>query len=586
MDKFVQTFMRIIALTLTLFFCLFFEVPNLMALDQTITGFEISESYIANGKKLYASKCASCHALNNKLVGPALKNVHEKYDFDWLKKWIRNSQKMIKSGDEQALAVWEQYKPQIMNNFENLSDEEIGSIVMYIEDASAGGGSPSGGTGKTETVSAAPSKEMVKKVSWGLALILLALLAMIILLFKILDNVSKLLGKDLIRWNRLNGNLFLIFLAALFGLTIYEFTIHGKYTLLGNAASEHGVWIDNMMTTTLIITSIVFFITQFLLFFFSFRYQEKPNQKALYYPVNDKLELVWTIIPAIFLTLLVTRGLQTWQKIVYAETENTQKIELFAYQFGWKARYPGEDNQLGKASYNLISSTNELGIANRTEAKLLIETLQEEIEGIEKEIQEIPIKLGELKASYGGLMGEEQKSHQEKMKALESGEKLGEYRRAIKRKNVQIERINQSLAVEEGNMYDQKGNDDIVVDDEIHLVVNKPVTMKFRARDVIHSAYFAHFRTQMNVVPGLPTEFTFTPTITSKEMRSKKKNKDFDYYLVCNKICGNAHFNMKLKVIVEDQKSYNQWLSEKSGIFVDQIQESVEPPKQNLASIN
>ena len=135
-------------------------------------------------------------------------------------------------------------------------------------------------------------------------------------------------------------------------------------------------------------------------------------------------------------------------------------------------------------------------------------------------------------------------------------------------------------------MYDQKGNDDIVVDDEIHLVVNKPVTMKFRARDVIHSAYFAHFRTQMNVVPGLPTEFTFTPTITSKEMRSKKKNKDFDYYLVCNKICGNAHFNMKLKVIVEDQKSYNQWLSEKSGIFVDQIQESVESRKQNLAGIN
>jgi len=557
-----------------------------MALDQTITGFEISESYIANGKKLYNGKCASCHALNNKLVGPALKNVHEKYDFDWLKKWIRNSQKMIKSGDEQALAVWEQYKPQVMNNFENLSDEEIGSIVMYIEDASAGGGLPAGATGKTDTVSVAPTKEMVKKVSWGLALILVALLAMIILLFKILDNVSKLLGKDLIRWNRLNGNLFLIFLAALFGLTIYEFTIHGKYTLLGSAASEHGVWIDNMMTTTLIITAIVFFITQFLLFFFSFRYQEKPNQKALYYPVNDKLELVWTIIPAIFLTLLVTRGLQTWQKIVYADTENTQKIELFAYQFGWKARYPGEDNQLGKASYNLISSTNELGIANRTEAKLLIESLQEEIEGIEKEIQEIPIKLGELKASYGGLMGEEQKSHQEKMKALESGEKLGEYRRAIRRKNVQIERINQSLAVEEGNMYDQKGNDDIVVDDEIHLVVNKPVTMKFRARDVIHSAYFAHFRTQMNVVPGLPTEFTFTPTITSKEMRSKKKNKDFDYYLVCNKICGNAHFNMKLKVIVEDQKSYNQWLSEKSGIFVDQIQESVESPKQNLASIN
>ena len=110
--------------------------------------------------------------------------------------------------------------------------------------------------------------------------------------------------------------------------------------------------------------------------------------------------------------------------------------------------------------------------------------------------------------------------------------------------------------------------------------------MKFRARDVIHSAFFAHFRTQMNVVPGLPTQFTFTPTVTSTDMRSKLKNKDFDYNLVCNKICGNAHFNMKLKVIVEDQKSYDQWLSDKQAMFVNQNEKNVEPQEQNLASIN
>lgn len=579
--------MRTIALVCTVFFGQFLLTQSALALDQTITGFEITDSYIANGKKLYSSKCASCHALNNKLVGPALKNVHQKYDFEWLKKWIKNSQKLIKSGDAQAVAVWEEYKPQVMNSFENLSDEEIGSIVMYIEDASSGGGSKSGTSGGGSVgPPEPPSEQMVKKVSWGLAFILIALLALVILLFKILDNVSKLLGRDLIQWNRLNGNLFLVFLIALFGLTIYEFTIHGKYTLIGNAASEHGVWIDNMMITTLIVTSIVFFITQFLLFYFSFRYQERPNQKALYYPVNDKLELVWTIIPAIFLTLLVTRGLQTWQKIVYADTEATQKIEVFAYQFGWKARYPGEDNQLGKASYNLISSTNELGVANRIEARKLIETLDEEIASVKKDINEIPIKLGELKSTYGGLVGDERKAHQANIDAYENGEKLGEYQRAIRRKKVQIDRIKQSLLVEEGSMYDQKGNDDILIDDEIHLVVNKPVTMKFRARDVIHSAFFAHFRTQMNVVPGLPTQFTFTPTVTSTDMRAKLKNKDFDYNLVCNKICGNAHFNMKLKVIVEDQKSYDQWLSDKQAMFVNQNEKNVEPQEQNLASIN
>jgi cytochrome c oxidase subunit 2 len=124
------------------------------------------------------------------------------------------------------------------------------------------------------------------------------------------------------------------------------------------------------------------------------------------------------------------------------------------------------------------------------------------------------------------------------------------------------------LSGKEGSMFDGKGDDDQVVG-EIHLVNNVPVRMQFRAKDVIHSAYLPYFRAQMNVVPGLPTEFTFTPIMTTADMREAKKDPEFDYYLVCNKICGNAHFNMKMKVVVEDQKSYDKWLSDQAALFIE-----------------
>ena len=83
----------------------------------------------------------------------------------------------------------------------------------------------------------------------------------------------------------------------------------------------------------------------------------------------------------------------------------------------------------------------------------------------------------------------------------------------------------------------------ILLDDkvvrEVHLVVDKPVLLKFRSQDVIHSAFLPHFRVQMNCVPGLSTQFAFTPTQTTKEMKIQE-GEDFDYVLLCNKICGDS----------------------------------------------
>jgi cytochrome c oxidase subunit 2 len=86
--------------------------------------------------------------------------------------------------------------------------------------------------------------------------------------------------------------------------------------------------------------------------------------------------------------------------------------------------------------------------------------------------------------------------------------------------------------------------------------------MYFRSKDVIHSAYMPHFRAQMNCVPGMKTEFHFTPTITTAEMREKTKNPDFDYVLLCNKICGATHWNMQMKIVVDSEADYKKWLAE------------------------
>ena len=111
---------------------------------------------------------------------------------------------------------------------------------------------------------------------------------------------------------------------------------------------------------------------------------------------------------------------------------------------------------------------------------------------------------------------------------------------------------------------DKNSADDIVVR-EVHLPVNKPVLLKFRSRDVIHSAFLPHFRVQMNCVPGLSTQFAFTPTKTTAEMKDSE-GEDFEYVLLCNKICGSAHFNMQMKFIVESEEEYNKWISSQKTI--------------------
>lgn len=109
------------------------------------------------------------------------------------------------------------------------------------------------------------------------------------------------------------------------------------------------------------------------------------------------------------------------------------------------------------------------------------------------------------------------------------------------------------------DMQDNNALDDQITR-EVHLVVNEPVLLKFRSQDIIHSAFLPHFRVQMNCVPGLSTQFAFTPTKTTSQMKEEEGD-DFEYVLLCNKICGSAHYNMQMKFIVETQEEYNDWIA-------------------------
>jgi cytochrome c oxidase subunit II len=114
------------------------------------------------------------------------------------------------------------------------------------------------------------------------------------------------------------------------------------------------------------------------------------------------------------------------------------------------------------------------------------------------------------------------------------------------------------------DMDDETSLDDKVTR-ELHLIVDKPVLLKFRSQDIIHSAFLPHFRVQMNCVPGMSTQFAFTPTKTTSEMKDQE-GEDFEYVLLCNKICGVAHYNMQMKVVVETQEEYDAWLAEQNTL--------------------
>ncbi len=172
------------------------------------------------------------------------------------------------------------------------------------------------------------------------------------------EYVSVLKGEKKSREqsNRINGFLMLAFLVLGLVGAYYCNKLLAKETLFPQgSASIEGEEIDRLFMITLYITTAVFLITQIALFWFAYKYQEKEGKKALFLPHNNTLELIWTIVPAIALTVLVVMGLRHWFKITGDPPADAMVVEITGQQFGWLYRYPGIDGSLGKKSYKLIN---------------------------------------------------------------------------------------------------------------------------------------------------------------------------------------------------------------------------------------
>ncbi len=181
------------------------------------------------------------------------------------------------------------------------------------------------------------------------------------------EYVSVLKGEEKSRKqnNKINAFLMIAFLVLGFIGAWYCNELYYKKTLFPQgSASVEGMEIDKMLKITIAITGVVFVITQVLLFWFAYKYQEKEGKKAFYFPHNNKLELLWTTVPAIFLTVLVVFGLKFWFKITGDPPQGYHTVEITGHQFAWEIRYPGKDGILGKKNYKLsnIPAGNDLGV--------------------------------------------------------------------------------------------------------------------------------------------------------------------------------------------------------------------------------
>lgn len=336
--------------------------------------------------------------------------------------------------------------------------------------------------------------------------------------------------------NRMNARLMFLFMLLFFGSVIYFFTTYGK-GLQPEAASEHGVHQDWLMDLNMIIITTVFFITNFLLFFFASKYYKRKGSKAYFFPHDNKLELIWTVIPSIVLAVIIILGLKTWNDVTSAPSDEAERVELYSKQFSWTARYSGADNVLGDFNYKLVNDdiNNPLGVVTRA-------TMENQVVYLKAKIQDEKAKLNSDSLVFADDV--EYKMHK----------KVERLSRVVRRLEEELASHNDSL--------DISAMDDKIVRGDLHLKVNQEYEFQFRAEDVIHSAYFPHFRSQMNTVPGMKTRFKFTPTITTKEMRERLQDENFNYVLLCNKICGASHSNMYMLIQVDEEATYDAWLAE------------------------
>lgn len=365
--------------------------------------------------------------------------------------------------------------------------------------------------------------------------------------------------------NRMNARLMWVFLISYFGFFLWLLLAYGD-KMLPIAASEHGVEVDWLFNFNWIILGIAFVITNMLLFIFAAKYVHSKERRAYWQPHNNKLELIWTVIPAGVLAVIIIYGLTTWNNITSPASPDAVVVELYAKQFDWTARYPGADGQLGASDFRLINGTNPLGIVTR-------ESVIERLAEMDAEIEELD------KTLVNDILPDDKR------------DELSEQKDRIERHKSRILNLRTVMELDiESNgaasLY-LAGNDDVVIK-EFVLPLRQEAQILIRSRDVIHSAYIPHMRSQMNAVPGMTTQMKMVPVISTDSMRTYVVKDDaFDYILLCNKVCGAAHYNMQMPLTVVTSGEYDAWYAEaQKKPFIAPKEEGTDAASEEIATDN
>lgn len=308
--------------------------------------------------------------------------------------------------------------------------------------------------------------------------------------------------------NKVNGYLMFAFLGFIYLTTIYCLVNYGHFPLMSDAASEHGPQVDNLMMITMVVIFAVQTITQALLHYFAFKYRGKTGQKALYFSDNNKLEFIWSVIPAIVLAGLILYGLYAWTNIMFVDEKDSEDaivIELYAQQFNWEARYAGNDGVLGKANVRYIEGINNLGV------DLSDPNAQDDFASKELHIpkgKRIIFKMRSQDVLHSAYMPH--------------------FRAQMNCVPGMVTSFSFIPSVTTAEMRDKPA------------MVQKVATInEIRAKKSIDL-----------VAAGQTALDPYT----------------FDFLLLCNKICGTSHYNMQMKIVVDTPEDYKIWLKEQKTI--------------------
>jgi cytochrome c oxidase subunit 2 len=308
--------------------------------------------------------------------------------------------------------------------------------------------------------------------------------------------------------NNVQGYIMFGFLAFIYIFTIYGLLKWGNL-VLHTPASEHGILVDNLMNITWVLIFVVQFITQGLLYWFSFKNRGNKDKKALFFADSSKLEAIWSIIPSVVLACLILYGLYAWNNIMFVDKdEDVVEIELYAQQFKWTARYAGQDNVLGKANVRLIEGVNTLGV------DMSDPNAQDDIV-----VSELHIPKGK-KIHF--KMRSQDVLHSAYMPHFRA---------------------------------------------QMNCVPG--MVTEFAFIPTYTTAEYRDLPFMIEKVANINKLRSEKSTELVAKGGTALDPYTFDYLLLCNKICGASHYNMQMKVIVDTPEDYKKWLSKKTTLVQD-----------------